>query len=168
MKKAIYIPITAIINEDTLWKREKKEFVHKVNNLIYDFIKNHHLDSFFMRTVGSLTCLEDLKNYEYLNYDYIGIIFDSNKPLMKEWICDLGSFPYDTNEVIRLDYRDYKDVYAQYRDIKRIKNNTGDMRNCPEVNQAMVKDFFNIVKKFETEFDIYTGIDVTLDYLREL
>lgn len=39
MKKAIYIPITAIINEDTLWKIEKKEFVHKVNNLIYDFIK---------------------------------------------------------------------------------------------------------------------------------
>lgn len=159
MKKAIYIPITAIINEDTLWKTEKKEFVHKVNNLIYDFIINHKMKSFFMKAVGRLTCLEDLKNYEYLNYSYVGIIFDSVKPLMKEWICDLGSFSYDTDKEIRLDYRDYKDIYAQYRDINRIKNNTSDMRNCPEVNQAMVKDFFNTIKTFETEFDIFTGID---------
>lgn len=159
MKKAIYIPIEAIINESTLWKRENKEFVHKVNNLVYDFIKTHHLDSFFMRCVGSLSCLSDLKNYNYLNYDYIGIIFDSNKPFMKEWICDLGSFPYDTDEEIRLNYRDYKDVYAQHRDRNRIKNNIGDMKNCPEVNQAIVEDFFKIIKKFESELDIYTGID---------
>lgn len=162
MKKAIYVSISAVINEDTLWKTENKEFVHKVNNLVYDFIMTHNMASFFMRSVGRLSCLADLKNYNYLNYNYIGIIFDTNKPLMKEWICDLGSFPHDTDEVIRLNYRDYKEVYAKCRDIKRIKNNIGDMKDCPEVNQAIVKDFFNIIKRFELELDIYTGIDAAL------
>lgn len=163
MKKAIYVPIEAIINESTLWKRENKEFVHKVNNLVYDFITSHNMVSFFMRAVGSLSCLNDLKNYKYLNYNYVGIIFDSDKPLAKEWICDLGSFPYDTDEVTRLNYRDYKDVYAQYRDINRIKNNIGDMCDCSEVNQAMIKDFFETIKKLESELDIYTGIDSTME-----
>lgn len=159
MKKSIYIPIEAIINESTLWKSENKEFVYRVNNLIYDFIKAHNMNSFFMRAVGHLTCFDDLKNYEYLNYNYVGIIFDTDKPLLKEWICDLGSFPHDTDEVTKINYRDYEDVYAQYRDINRIKNNIGDMPNCQEVNQSMIRDFFKTIKKFESELDIYTGID---------